>query len=266
MSSSPAKSPAINDDCSRLKMLPHTPPTSQEFQRQTETPSPTNTATSTPLSTPNSLHSSSFLHDPTSGSAPGKHKSAFLPYRPQATVLTNLQRGNTEATFCPVEVKLSFHERAGQGEVTEEQIHQQKASDIDAKDSFGFTPLHWACYYGQLATVQPLIEAGANVNEEAPEMVTPILLAASGGHHEVVRLLLEKGADYRHMDIVGNTALMYAAAGNHPHTCNELLGKDPEILSTANENGDTAYSLSIENGATLAQAVLEQYLTSILSL
>ncbi|XP_065357445.1 DNA-binding protein RFXANK-like isoform X1 [Calliphora vicina] len=263
MSCSPANSPSVNDDCSRTKMLPHTPPASQETQRNTDTPSPT--TTSTPLSTPNSLHSSSFLHDPTSTSAPGKHKSAFLPYRPQATVLTNLQRGNTEATFCPVEVQLSFHERAGQGEVSEEQIYKQKATNIDAKDAFGFTPLHWACYYGQLATVQPLIEAGSNINEEAPEMVTPLLLAASGGHHEVVRLLLEKGADYKHMDIMGNTALMYAAAGNHPHTCNELLAKDPD-MSTANENGDTAYSLAIENGAILAQAVLEQYLTSILSL
>lgn len=246
-------------------MQPHTPPatSSQESQRHTDTPSPT--TTSTPLSTPNSLHSSSFLHDPTTGSATGKHKSAFLPYRPQATVLTNLQRGNTEATFCPVEVKLSFHERAGQGEVTSEQIFQQKLTNIDEKDSMGFTALHWACYYGQLATVQCLIEVGANINEEAPEMVTPLLLAASGGHHEVVRLLLERGANYKCMDIVGNTALMYAAAGNHPHTCNELLSKDPD-MSASNENGDTAYSLAVENGATLSQAVLEQYLTSILSL
>ncbi|XP_075149626.1 uncharacterized protein LOC142223660 [Haematobia irritans] len=239
------------------------PTASQESQRQTDTPSP-NTTTSTPLSTPNSLHSSSFLHDP-SVAATGKHKSAFLPYRPQATVLTNLQRGNTEATFCPVEVKLSFHERAGQGELTDEQISQQKLINIDFKDASGFTPLHWACYYGQLATVQSLVEAGASINEEAPEMVTPLILAASGGHHEIVRLLLDKGADYTHMDIVGNTSLMYAAAGNHPHTCNELLSRDPDMTAT-NENGDTAYSLSIENGSTLAQAVLEQYLTAILSL
>lgn len=116
-----------------------------------------------------------------------------------------------------------------------------------------------------MATVQSLIEAGANINEEAPEMVTPLILAASGGHHEIVRLLLDKGADSSHMDIVGNTALMYAAAGNHPHTCNELLSRDPDMTAT-NENGDTAYALAIENGSTLSQAVLEQYLTAVLSL
>lgn len=197
----------------------------------------------------------------------GKRKSAFLPYRPQTTVLTNLQRGNTEATFCPVEVTLSFHERAGQGELTEEQVKAEKErfSSIDTRDEHDFTPLHYAAFYGHLGTVQLLVNAGANVNAQAEDMVTPLLLAASGGHNEVVRFLLEKGADISHMDIVGNTALMYAAAGNHPHTCNELLAKNPD-MTVSNENGETAYSLAVDHGAFLAQSVIEQYLNALLSL
>lgn len=195
-----------------------------------------------------------------------KRKSAFLPYRPQSTVLTNLQRGNTEATFCPVEVSLSFHERAGQGEITEEQVTAERArqQDIDHKDEHGFTALHWACSYGQLVSVQLLVAAGANVNIMAPDLVSPVLLAAAGGHNEIVRFLLDHGADSTHMDIVGNTALMYAAAGNHPHTCNELLARDLD-LSATNENGETAYSLAVEHGAQLAQALLEQYMTAIIT-
>ncbi|SPP85632.1 DNA-binding protein RFXANK [Drosophila guanche] len=195
-----------------------------------------------------------------------KRKSAFLPYRPQSTVLTNLQRGNTEATFCPVEVSLSFHERAGQGEITEEQVTAElgRLKDIDYKDANGFTALHWAASYGQLVSVQLLLAVGANVNSTAPDLVTPLLLAAAGGHNEIVRYLLERGAHSSHMDIVGNTALMYAAAGNHPHTCNELLAKDLD-LSAANENGETAYSLAVEHGSHLAQALLEQYMTAIIT-
>lgn len=195
-----------------------------------------------------------------------KRKSAFLPYRPQSTVLTNLQRGNTEATFCPVEVSLSFHERAGQGEITEEQVAAERArqQNIDYKDAHGFTALHWAASYGQLVSVQLLVAAGANVNTMAPDLISPLLLAAAGGHNEIVRFLLEHGADSGHMDIVGNTALMYAAAGNHPHTCNELLAKDLD-LSATNEDGDTAYSLAVEHGAHLAQALLEQYMTAIIT-
>ncbi|KAH8410260.1 hypothetical protein KR009_010230 [Drosophila setifemur] len=195
-----------------------------------------------------------------------KRKSAFLPYRPQSTVLTNLQRGNTEATFCPVEVSLSFHERSGQGEITEEQVTAERGRhpDIDYKDSHGFTALHWSASYGQLVSVQLLVSAGANVNTLAPDMVSPLLMAAAGGHNEIVRFLLEHGADSTHMDIVGNTALMYAAAGNHPHTCNELLARDLD-LSATNENGETAYSMAVEHGANLAQALLEQYMTAIIT-
>lgn len=209
-----------------------------------------------------SLHGSSILLDASST----KRKSAFLPYRPQSTVLTNLQRGNTEATFCPVEVSLSFHERAGQGEITEEQVKAelQRKQQIDYKDAHGFTPLHWAASYGQMVSVQLLVAAGANVNSLAPDMITPLLLAAAGGHNEIVRLLLDRGASAIHMDIVGNTALMYAAAGNHPHTCNELLSRDLDFSAT-NENGDTAYALAVEHGAHLSQALLEQYMTAVLT-
>lgn len=192
----------------------------------------------------------------------GKRKSAFLPYKPHTTVLTNLQRGNTEANFC-TEVSLSFHERAGQGEITEEQVKAEK--DFDTPDKNGYTPLHWACYYGQISSAMLLVSHGAKVNRLAPDLVTPLLLAAAGGHHEIVRLLLQKGASVNHMDIVGNTALMYAAAGNHPHTCNELLSFHPD-LTVSNEDGETAYNLAVRNRCNLSQAVLEHYIVALLSL
>ncbi|XP_055390403.1 DNA-binding protein RFXANK isoform X2 [Condylostylus longicornis] len=185
-------------------------------------------------------------------------KSAFAQYRP--TILTNLQRGNTEATFCERDVTLSFHERCAQGEITEEEIKEQ--TYIDFLDSNNLTALHWACGYGQLDSVQMLIKAGANVNIEAPDMITPLLYAAGGGHHEIVRFLLSKGADIDHMDII---ALMYAVAGNHPHTTNEILAYYPK-LCLSNEEGETAYSLAIKNNSKLSQAVLEKYIEKLLSL
>lgn len=51
-------------------------------------------------------------------------RSAFLPYRQSlCTVLTNLQRGNTQAeTPVPQSTDINFHIRAGQGEITEQVI------------------------------------------------------------------------------------------------------------------------------------------------
>uniref|UniRef100_U5ER16 Putative regulatory factor x-associated ankyrin-containing protein n=1 Tax=Corethrella appendiculata TaxID=1370023 RepID=U5ER16_9DIPT len=184
----------------------------------------------------------------------GKRKSAFLPYKPTNTVLTNLQRGNTEANISN-EICLSFHEKTGQGEITEEQVSSY-IHIVNALDSKQLTPLHWACYYGQLQSVNILIKYGADVNKLAPDMISPLLLAAAGGHHEIVRKLLQYKVDVNHMDIIGNTALMYAAAGNHPHTCYELIQKSADVTLT-NEDGDTAYIIALRNNANLAQTVIE---------
>jgi ankyrin repeat protein len=60
----------------------------------------------------------------------------------------------------------------------------------------------WASAYGQVPTVQLLLQHGAQIDFEGHEGETPLLLAAAGGHHEVVRLLLTEGADVNHGDEV----------------------------------------------------------------
>lgn len=137
--------------------------------------------------------------NPLSLSSNGKRKSAFSLYKPTATVLTNLQRGNTEANI-QTEISLNFHERAGQGEITEMQARQ--LPNIDEMDRNRLTALHWSCFYGQLSSVKILINCGASVSKLAPDHVSPLLLAAAGGHHEIVKLLLQNGADPDHADIV----------------------------------------------------------------
>lgn len=194
--------------------------------------------------------------------ASGNRKSAFLPYKPTNTVLTNLQRGNTEANFSNSEIYLSFHEKSGQGEITADDINRE--NHVDILDVHNYTPLHWACYYGQISAAALLVDHGADVNKVAPDYITPLLLAACGGHNEIVRILLQKGADVDYADIAGNTALMYAAAGNHPHTSHEILGFNP-CITHENEDGETAYTLAVRNNSNLAQAVIENYLVSLLT-
>ncbi len=53
---------------------------------------------------------------------------------------------------------------------------------------------------------------------------------------------------------------MFAAAGNHPHTCNELLCGGSNF-ATENEHGDTAYSLAVENNASLAIKLFDRHLS-----
>lgn len=190
-------------------------------------------------------------------------KSAFQPYRQcitSSTVLTNLQRGNTQAeTLIPQTAEVNFHTKAGQGELTEQDVLKEK--DIDVLDSTGLTALHWSCAYGQYNTVELLINFGAEVNKLGPNEESPLILAASGGHHEVVKLLLSYEADVNHVDHLCNTALMYAVRGNHPHTCQELLlnGANFGLMNLCD---DTALSLAIDHNSTSAQIVLENFIVS----
>lgn len=55
---------------------------------------------------------------------------------------------------------------------------------------------------------------------------------------------------------------MYAAAGNHPHTTNEILGFNPNLFDT-NEDDETAYSLAVKNCSNLALAVLDNFLINL---
>lgn len=135
-------------------------------------------------------------------------KSAFLPYKQTSnTVLTNLQRGNTQAetpeSISPV---VDFHIRAGQGDLTEHEVKQEP--NIDILDKNKLSALHWASAYGQVNSVQLLLNYNAKVNLLGPEEESPLLLAASGGHLEVVRLLLNCGAEINHVDHVSKYLIM----------------------------------------------------------
>lgn len=56
---------------------------------------------------------------------------------------------------------------------------------------------------------------------------------------------------------------MLACYGDHPHSTNELLLRGADILTT-NDQGDSAFGIAIARKATLAQAVIENFLLTLL--
>ncbi|CRL03930.1 CLUMA_CG017051, isoform A [Clunio marinus] len=179
------------------------------------------------------------------------------------TVLTNLQRGNIEAKISAAKA-LNFYEKCGQGEVTDDEIRYHK--NIDEPDAEnGFTALQWACYYGQQKILERLVDLGANVNFLAKNYISALHLAAAYGHHEIVKYLIAKGAIVNQLDICGNTPLHFAAANNFPHSTNEILNSQFADIMIENEDGKTAYHLSIEKKAQLSQAVIENFFMNVIS-
>ncbi|HCO95057.1 MAG TPA: hypothetical protein DIU00_14080 [Phycisphaerales bacterium] len=66
--------------------------------------------------------------------------------------------------------------------------------DVNAKNSYGMTPLHSAAYAGSADLVELLIANSADVNTKDDEGRIPIDFAKDWDHTEIVELLKEHGS------------------------------------------------------------------------
>ena len=90
---------------------------------------------------------------------------------------------------------VSINEAARDGNIEAVKQHLDAGTDVNEKDSYGRTPLHFAARKGFKKIAALLITKGANVNEKDNRTTTPLHEAASWGHKEFVALLLANGAN-----------------------------------------------------------------------
>jgi ankyrin repeat protein len=110
----------------------------------------------------------------------------------------------------------------------------------------GFTPLHYAAFFGQEDAARILIERGAEVEVVARNesiRVTPLHSAAAGSHAAIVKLLLEAGADPNAIQDGGFTPLHSAASNDDRESAEALLAAGAEP-SLATDEGKTAAQLA----------------------
>lgn len=119
---------------------------------------------------------------------------------------------------------------AGQREMVESLL--ARGADVNAKISFGWTPLHLA---PNAELGQVLLAAGAAVDPLDDDGLTPLHLAARRGNTALVQLLIGARADVRQPAGDGQTALHLAAAAGHRAIVAALLaaGADPNAESRA---------------------------------
>ena len=72
----------------------------------------------------------------------------------------------------------------------------REGADLNLKDKYGLTPLHYACMRGNTTATDQLSRYPATLLDLGDEQdVSPLSLACVYGHTESVRLLLSVGAD-----------------------------------------------------------------------
>ena len=78
--------------------------------------------------------------------------------------------------------------------------------------SSGFSPLHYASFYGFKEVAVELLKASANVDALDNNGRTPLMYAAANGNKEVAVLLLDYGADTSIVDASQYSSKMLAQA------------------------------------------------------
>jgi ankyrin repeat protein len=113
----------------------------------------------------------------------------------------------------------------------------------------GFTPLHFAAFFGRPEVARDLIRHGAYVAAVAknPMKVTPLHSAAAAHSGEIVRLLVENGAPANARQEGGWTALHEAAQIGDQEMVKTLLeyGADPQVKS---DDGKTPAEMAQAKG------------------
>jgi ankyrin repeat protein/lipoprotein NlpI len=87
-------------------------------------------------------------------------------------------------------------------------------ADVNLADSRGSIPLHAACLWGYDDMVELLLKAGSSVKVKNNQGATPLIVALSGGTDQAVQLLLTAGADPNTVDNNGYQALLFAVRKN----------------------------------------------------
>jgi ankyrin repeat protein len=129
-----------------------------------------------------------------------------------------------------------------------------RGADLVVRAPDGFTPLHYAAFFGGPAAVRVLLDAGADPDADAdnPLGVRPLHSAAARGDRESAQALLDAGAEVDPRQNGGFTPL-HAAAHNDDAELAELLlarGADPDART---DDGRDAHALA---GPRVAQLLV----------
>ena len=115
---------------------------------------------------------------------------------------TSCERKLLDTLICHIKDKTTF-------KIYLSKLVNAGLKNIDAKDSYGQTALHWATVKEHLAAVEVLVEFGAKVNITQKNNLTPLHYAAAG-HPEITKFLLKAGANPKVLDDQKRDPIQYS--------------------------------------------------------
>ena len=136
--------------------------------------------------------------------------------------------------------------------------------DVNVTDNKNWTPLHYACTWGDLVMARVLIgtfKADMTIQNRDIDGATALMLAIKHGHDNVAHTLLEDyqcPVDIR--DRYGNTVLHYACAANAKQSVKTLIQKYKVHTDSRKRNNDTPlYEAALHGQQEVALALIQEF-------
>lgn len=98
-----------------------------------------------------------------------------------------------------------------------------------------FRPSHVVAYWGLEKVLELLLENDFDIDAKDSYGATPLIIAAENGHVEVLRILLDKGASINAVNYRGESALYWAARNGHKAALEFLLEKGADLIKDDEE-------------------------------
>lgn len=137
-----------------------------------------------------------------------------------------------------------------------------KGANVNAKDEFGRSPLHYTVEYDSSKISEVLISMGSNVNAKNNFGETPLHFAATYNANKVAEILISKEADVSARDNLNHTPLHCVSETNANEVATLLIIKGVDISAKNNAgrtslhcaamcDADTVTNLLISKGANV---------------
>jgi ankyrin repeat protein len=118
---------------------------------------------------------------------------------------------------------------ARDGKTSTVRLLLDRGAEVDARNWFDCTPLHFAAINGNTDTARLLLDRGAEVDARDRDDWTPLHRAATNGRTDTAKLLLDRGAEIDARNNDDWTALHFAVCSGDTDTVRLLIqhGADP---------------------------------------
>ena len=124
----------------------------------------------------------------------------------------------------------------------------EKGMKPDLADEQGYTPLLDAALGGNVAEIERLVEAGANIRAVTDSGAGIVMLALQSLKPDVVTLAMDKGAPTDGTDPRGRTALELAVSNGFTDIARRLISDTDDVNKPLNAAGATLFLEAVRSG------------------